>query len=159
MHGLSRDLAAVLGEATQARLAALARLRRAWPGIVGPMLAMHTEPASIEFEHDERVCLWVAADHPAMAQQIRLLLDPIRRACFRKAGLKKLTHIRTRVVPGAGLAAPAPKPVPHPVPMSDKRRMARMLAAIPDRELKHRLFDAWLAQMRFADAPNPSVSG
>ncbi len=150
LHGLSGELGNILGNEALEQLIGLARLRRAWPDIVGPMMAQRTEPLQFEATSDGR-CLWIAVDHSIMAQQIRFLRDEIRRACFRHAGIDKLTHIRTRMVPGAGIRPAAPKPRARRVSLTEKRRLARELAGIKDRRLRRAAFQARMAQLKFAD--------
>lgn len=149
MHGLSGDLGRILGDAALEQLIGLARLRRGWSDIVGPMMAQRTEPLQFEATSDGR-CLWIAVDHSIMAQQIRFLRDDIRKACFRLAGVDRLTHIRTRMVPGAGIRPAPAKPAPRPVSFADKRRLASELAGLKDRRLKRALFRARLAQLSYA---------
>ncbi len=150
LHGLSNDLANILGEDSLEELTGLARLRRAWADIVGPMMATRTEPVQFEATEGGR-CLWVAVDHSIMAQQIRFLRDDIRKACFKHAGIGKLTHIRTRMTPGAGIKPDAPKPTPKTLVFAQKRALALELAGIKDRRLRQAAFQARMAQLEYAD--------
>jgi len=154
LQSLSPALASVLDGRQLERMAALAALRRAWPGIVGPMMAQHSEPERLENREDGGICLWIAVNHPMFAQQIRLLRDDIRRACFRASGLERLTHIRSRVRHGAGMPPPAPAPKPRPVPLKLRKQLAKELAAVKDRRLRRAMFRARMAQIAFGE-PTP----
>ena len=131
------------------KLIGIARLRRAWPEIVGAMMASRTEPIQIEPLADGGSCLWVAVDHSILAQQIRFLRDDIRKACFRQAGVSDLYHIRSRIQPDAGIKPDAPPPQPNPVSWHQKRELARELASMKDRTLRKAMFQARLAQLRY----------
>jgi len=154
LHGLSDELADILGEDSLEELTGLARLRRAWPDIVGPMMATRTEPVQFEATEDGR-CLWVGVDHSIMAQQIRFLRDDIRKACFKHAGIGKLTHVRTRMTPGAGIKPKKPKPKPKRLTFSTKRALALELASIKDRRLRRAAFQARMAQLKYSDESPP----
>ena len=129
----------------------MARLRRAWPDIVGPMMCKRTEPIQIEQLGDDGVCLWVAVDHSIMAQQSRFLRDELRKACFKHANITNLYKINTRVQPGAGIKAKAPKPVGRSLSFAEKRSVARDVAGIKDRTLRRAAFQAHIAQVAFAN--------
>ncbi len=131
------------------KLIGIARLRRAWPDIVGAMMASRTEPIQIEPLSDGGSCLWVAVDHSILAQQIRFLRDDIRKACFRQAGISDLHHIRSRIQPDAGIKPGAPPPQANPVSWHQKRELARELASMKDRALRKAMFQARLAQLRY----------
>ncbi len=150
LHDLSNELSSILGEASLEHLTGLARLRGSWAEIVGPMMATRTEPLQFEATEDGR-CLWVGVDHSIMAQQIRFLRDEIRKACFKHAGIGKLTHIRTRMLPGAGIKPGAPKPKPKTLAFRQKRALALELASIKDRRLRRAAFQARMAQLKYAD--------
>jgi len=151
LTAINGGLSEILGEESLGKLMGMARLRRAWPDIVGPMMALRTEPIQIEPLPDDGVCLWVAVDHPIMGQQIRFLRDEIRKACFKHAKVTNLYKINTRVQPGAGIKAKAPKPVGRALSFTEKRRVARDVAGIKDRTLRKAAFQAHIAQVAFAN--------
>ncbi|MDX8402210.1 MAG: DciA family protein [Mariprofundaceae bacterium] len=152
LKALAPALGGILDGNQLQRMAALAALRRAWPGIVGPMMAAHSEPENLEPRDDGGICLWIAVDHPMFAQQIRLLRDDIRRACFRASSLERLTHIRSRVRHGAGMPPAPPAPKPRPVPLEVRKTLARELACVKDRRLRRAMFRARVAQVAFGGA-------
>lgn len=132
----------------------MARLRRSWSNIVGPMMATRTEPANIEKLADSGICLWIAVDHPIMAQQIRFLRDDIRKACFRHAGITNLFHIRTKIQAGAGIRAALPrKAVAKKITLSRKKAVALELAGIRNRTLRKAAFKARVAQLAYEMIP------
>jgi len=135
-------------------LVGLSRLRRAWPDIVGPMMAVRTEPVQLEHLAGDGICLWVAVDHSIMTQQIRFLRDQIREACFKHARIKNLHKIRSRVLPGAGIKPKAPKAKPKRVSFRQKRTLAKDVASIKDRGLRKAVFKAHLAQIAYSDEEN-----
>ena len=130
-------------------LIGIARLRRAWPDIVGPMMATRTEPIQIEHLPDDGICLWVAVDHSIMAQQIRFLRDDIRKACFKQARITNLHKISTRLQPGAGIKAKAGKPKGRSLSFSEKRKLAQDVAGIKDRGLRKAAFQAHVAEVSY----------
>ena len=151
LHPLQAEIAGVLGEERLSELIGIARLRCAWTDIVGPMMADRTEPIRIEHKADGGNCLWVAVDHPIMAQQIRFLQRDIRQACFRHCRITSLSHIRTRIQDGAGIAQPQKKAKPKPVALSRKKRVVRELQGIGERPLRLAIFQARVAQLAFAE--------
>jgi hypothetical protein len=153
LSGLHDNLAEILGEDSLTQLIGIARLRRAWPHIVGAMMAARTEPLQIEHLADDGVCLWVAVDHSIMAQQIRFLRDDIRKACFKHAGITNLYRIRSRVQPGAGIKAKQKPGKPAPLSFRQKRRLAQDVASIKDSALRKAAFQARMAQVMYADSP------
>ncbi len=154
LTGLHDNLADILGEESLEQLISIARLRRAWPQIVGGMMAARTEPLQIEPLPDGGVCLWVAVDHSIMAQQIRFLRDDIRKACFKHAGQTELRKIRSRVQPGAGIKPKQPPAKPAPLSWAQKRRLALDVASIKDRKLRKAAFQARMSQLMYRDAEN-----
>lgn len=130
-------------------LLAITRLRRSWHNIVGPMMAVRTEPVQIE-ALDEGNCLWIAVDHPVMAQQIRFLRDDIRKACFRESHLASLIKIRTRVRDGAGIK-PELKKVKRPLSLTEKKAAAHELRAVTDKTLRRAMYEARVAQIAFGE--------
>jgi len=151
LAGLHDNLAAVLGEDSLKQLIGIARLRRAWPDIVGAMMAARTEPLQIEQLADGGVCLWVAVDHSIMAQQIRFLRDDIRKACYKHASLTELYRIRSRVQPGAGIKVKQQPRKPAALSLSEKRRLAQEVASIKDRTLRKAAFQARMTQVMYAE--------
>ena len=138
-------LAEVLGAENLARLTDIARLRRIWAEIVGPMLAQRSDPVSID-----SACLWIAVDHPAMAQQVRFLHKEIIEACFRKGGVRGVSRLRTRVRPEAGVGKGAQAPVARAVSWQQKKRIARELHGVENMKLKRAIFQARIAQLAFS---------
>ena len=149
LQGIHGGLSEILGEESLGKLMGMARLRRAWPDIVGPMMATRTEPIVIERIDDEGVCLWVAVDHSIMAQQIRFLRDDIRKACFKHAQITNLHKISTRLQPGAGIKAKPAKPKGRALSFGEKRRLAQDVAAIKDRTLRKAAFQAHIAEVSY----------
>ncbi len=145
LTALQAGLSDVLGEDKLEKLAGVARLRRAWPAIVGPVLAQHTEPVNIESD-----ALLTAVDHPAMAQQIRFLQQEIRDACFRKCRVGNIKRIRTRIQPGAGINIHGRPTTPvRAVRLGEKKNAVKTLRRVADKTLRRAMFDAYLAQMSY----------
>jgi len=145
LTALQAGLSDVLGEDKLEKLAGMARLRRAWPALVGPVLAQHTEPVNIESD-----TLLTAVDHPAMAQQIRFLQQEIRDACFRKCRMSNIRRIRTSIQSGAGtnIHAQSAKPA-HTVGFNEKKNAVKTLRHVADKTLRRAMFDAYLAQLAY----------
>jgi len=152
LTGLHDNLADILGEDSLTQLIGIARLRRAWPHIVGAMMAARTEPLQIENLADDSICLWVAVDHSIMAQQIRFLRDDIRKACYKHAGVTNLHRIRSRVQPGAGIKIKQKPAKPAPLNWAQKRRLAKDVASIKDRTLRKAAFRARMSQLMYDDS-------
>ena len=153
LNALQSGLAEVLGADQMHLLASLARLRRAWPSIVGPMMSVRTEPIQLEPLPDGGFRLLVGVDHAIMAQQIRFLHQDIRKACYSHCRVKELAQIRTRVVPGAGIKPSKPRPEARPVGLADMRRVASELKSIKDRKLRRAAFRARLSQLAYGNEP------
>jgi len=153
LNALQAGLAEVLGAEQLYQLANLARLRKAWPDIVGPMMAARTEPVLLEPLPDGGNRLLVGVDHAIMAQQIRFLQQDIRSACFNHCRIKELAQIRTRVIPGAGIKPSAPKAKPKPVGFTEMRRVASELKSIKNHALRRAAFRARLSQMAYHESP------
>ncbi len=153
LTGLHHNLAAILGEESLDQLIGISRLRRAWPDIVGGMMASRTEPIQIEHLADGGLCLWIAVDHSIMAQQIRFLRDDIRKACFKHARITELHKIRSRMMPGAGIKTGKKLIKPKSLPFRTKRKLALELTSIKDRTLRKAAFQARLAQLAYEMAP------
>ena len=149
LTGLQGDLADILGPESFEQLIGIAKLRRAWPDIVGTMLAARSEPVQIEQLAEGGQCLWVAVDHASIGQQIRFLRDDIRKACLRQAGVGDLYKIRSRMQPTAGIKPKARAARPKKVPFARKRELALELACIKDRTLRRAAFQARLAQLAY----------
>lgn len=156
LTALERNLADILGADSLDEMVGLARLRRAWPLIVGDMMAARTEPVQFEATADG-CCLWVAVDHSIMAQQIRFLRDDIRKACFKHANIGKITHIRSRMVPGAGIKPAVPRAKPRNISFKQKRKLASELASIKDHRLRRAAFQARMAQLQFSETTNEEL--
>ncbi|PJA32263.1 MAG: DUF721 domain-containing protein [Zetaproteobacteria bacterium CG_4_9_14_3_um_filter_53_7] len=154
LSGLHSNFSEILGEDSLNELIGLARLRRAWPDIVGPMMAVRTEPVQLEHLSEDGICLWVAVDHSIMSQQIRFLRDQIREACYQHARIKNLHKIRTRLLPGAGIKPKAPKAKAQRVSFRQKRILAKDVMSIKDRTLRKAIFKAHLAQIAYSDEEN-----
>ncbi len=149
LNSLQQGLVQVLGGETLERLSAMARIRRAWPDTVGPMMAERTEPVMLEQLGDGGLCLWIGVDHPAMAQQVRFLHEDIRKACLRQTHLGRLRRIRTRLMPQAGIKSRRMPARRHPVSWKERRAIARMLAPIRDKTLRRAMFEARIAQLAY----------
>ena len=154
LNGLHSNFSDILGEGPMNQLIGISRLRRAWPHIVGPMMALRTEPVQLEQLTGDGICLWVAVEHSIMSQQIRFLRDDIRKACFKHARIKNLHKIRTRVLPGAGIKPKAPPAKPRQVSFAMKRTLAKEVANIKDRSLRKAIFQAHLAQITYSTEEN-----
>ncbi len=140
---LQAGLAEALGATHLEALAGTARLKRAWPDMVGPMLAAHTHPVAIEGD-----TLLIAVDHPAMAQQIRFLNQEIREACFRTCRIRGLRRLRTRIEPGAGVQSARKPPAPaRRLSLTERKRAARLLRPVTDHKLRSAMYAALIAQL------------
>jgi len=151
LAGIHDNLANILGEDSLNELISIARLRRAWPNIVGAMMATRTEPLQLQHINDDGLCLWVGVDHSIMAQQIRFLRDDIRKACSKQAGVNRLYKISTRMMPGAGLKPAKEAPKRRSVSFHEKRMLALNVASIKDRTLRKAMFQAQMAQLAYDD--------
>lgn len=149
LNSLEQGLAQVLGGETLERLSAIARIRRAWPNTVGPMMAERTEPIMLEQLADGALCLWVGVDHPIMAQQIRFLHEEIRKTCLRQARVGRLRRIRTRLMPQAGIKSRPSAIKRHPVSWQERRAIACMLTSIRDKAVRRAMFEARIAQLAY----------
>ncbi len=146
MRPLSGTLARALPGRAWAGVEALARVQRAWPGIVGGLLAMHATPIEVRGE-----VLVVAADHALFAAQLREQSRLVLRA-LRRAGARGLARIRVVIAPERVRARAAEieraAPVLPPPTLAECRAAARVVAAVADRGLRRAMFRALLAQMR-----------
>ncbi len=143
-------IAEILGHDRFVELSIISKLRRVWPDIVGPMMAARTEPVSIEKDGDVN-CLFIAVDHPIMSQQIRFLRDDIRKACFKRCNIESLAKVRTRVQPEAGIKNETKVTRPSRVSLDEKKQVASELRSVKDRSLRHAMFDARVAQLKFRE--------
>ena len=142
---LQAGLSAVLGEEQLQQLADVGRIRRRWPQVVGPMLAQHTEPLSIE-----RGGLLVAVDHPAMAQQLRFLQQEIIRACLQRCRVRSIRHLHTRTRPGAGMHRAVPiSRQPRRLSLKQMKQVAGEVRAVRNKALRRAMFRARTNQLRF----------
>ena len=158
LAGIHGNLAKILGEKSLDELINIARLRRAWPNIIGKMMATRTEPLQLQPIENGGLCLWIGVDHSIMAQQIRFLRDDIRKACFKQVGLNNLHKISTRMMPGAGLKPPK-KPVKRRlISFHEKRMLALNVISIKDRTLRKAVFQAQMAQLAYGDQENDQAT-
>ena len=144
-------IAEILGHDRFVELSVISKLRRQWHDIVGPMLAERTEPISIEKDGDVN-CLFIAVDHPIMSTQIRFLRDDIRKACFKRCRIESLGKVRTRVQPEAGIKSEKKIIRPSKITLIAKKQVASELKSIKDRNLRHAMFDARVAQLKYFDS-------
>jgi len=144
-------IAEILGHDRFVELSVISKLRRVWPDIVGPMMAARTEPISIEKDGDVN-CLFIAVDHPIMSTQIRILRDEIRKACFKRCRIESLAKVRTRVQPEAGIKSEKKIVRPSKISFDDKKQVAAELQSVKDRSLRHAMFDARVAQLKYLDS-------
>ncbi|RMH51672.1 MAG: DUF721 domain-containing protein [Zetaproteobacteria bacterium] len=156
---LAGQFAGLLGAERIGLLRAEARLVQRWPEIVGPMVAERSRPQSLELLPDGACCLWIVVDHPYLAQQIRLMRDDLRAACYRCCGLRRIARIRCRVDPnveGYPLRPGGERAAQIPAPdYALCREAAREMRAVADRRLRHAMIRARLRQLlwqRSADA-------
>ncbi|MDQ6954942.1 MAG: DUF721 domain-containing protein [Mariprofundaceae bacterium] len=147
---IHHNLADILGSERLDQLVGLSRLRRLWPDIVGPMLAQRTEPIEFKPSNDGSSTLVIAVNHSTMAQQIIFLRDDIRKSCFEKARMGRIAKIFTRVQAVAGIRPEKIKPEAMPVSLQKKKQLASELQNIKNRQLRHAMFEARLAQLRYS---------
>ena len=148
---LQKNFSDILGESNFEELAALSKLRRAWHSIVGPMMALRTEPTHLEFG-DQGKILWIAVYHSTLAQQITFLRDDIRKACSKHCNLHQIIRIRTRVQSDAGIALPAKREPLPPISFNQCREVASALCSVKDKALRRAMFQARVAQLSFLKA-------
>lgn len=149
---LDSSLAEVLGADKMEVLTALSAIRRGWAAAVGQMLSARTEPVDLRKLEDGSFALLIAVDHSVMAQQIRFLRDDIRTACHRLARVGPISDIRSKIMAGAGMAVSRKeKPQAVRVMLQQKKRLARELAHVKDKNLRRVMFRARVAQLAYAD--------
>ena len=149
----------VLGEEQLGPLLTIARLRKAWPEIVGPMMAVRTEPVRIENHVDGQGAsrrLWVAVDHPIMAQQIRMLRGDILQACRKRVRIDGLTQIRTQILASAGIRDATINAHAAPVPLHQRKAIAQSLRHVDNDSLRRAIFEARVAQMAYTGTAEPA---
>jgi len=147
---IHQNLAEILGVERLDQLVGLSRLRRLWPHIVGPMLAQRTEPIELKPSSDGSSTLIIAVGHSTMAQQIIFLRDDIRKSCFEQARMGRIAKIFTRVQTAAGIQPDKTMPEAKPVSLQQKKQLASELQSIKNRQLRHAMFEARLAQLRYS---------
>jgi len=125
------------------------RLKQQWVEIVGPMLAARSRPLELELLADGSCCLWVVVDHPYLAQQLRLMRDDLRKACFHHCGIRRIAKIRSRVDPNVtGYAVVKPKPDrDKAISWQQRKSAAAEMQAVTNRRLRHSMVRARLRQM------------
>jgi len=133
------------------RLTSIAVLRRYWVDIVGAMMAARSEPIAIEPQQDGSLGLIIAVDHSVIAQQIRLLHEDIRKACFLKCKLQGLSKVWTRVQAGAGIREEKKVYIIHDIHCKDLRALALSLQDVEDKPLRRQMFQAATAQLKYFD--------
>ncbi|MDX8383827.1 MAG: DciA family protein [Ghiorsea sp.] len=131
------------------RLTGVGLLRRRWHEIVGPLMASHCEPVSLE-PQDGALTLMIAVDHPIIAQQIRFLYKDIRIACFQQCKIQGLARVFSRVQAGAGIrdVAKAPKVV-NAISFADLRNLAESLQDVEDTAIRRVMFQARVMQLKY----------
>ena len=118
------------------------------------MLAQRTEPVELKPNPEGGNILIIAVTHSTMAQQIIFLREDIRKSCFEQARMGKIAKIFTRVQTVAGIQADKTTPEPKPISLTLKKLLASELQSIESRELRHAMFDARLAQLRYSNGEN-----
>ncbi|MDQ6964875.1 MAG: DciA family protein [Mariprofundales bacterium] len=148
-QSVATHFAELLGGKRIALLRDEARIKRRWLQIVGPMLAARSCPLELELLADGSCCLWVAVDHPYLAQQLRLMRDELRRSCYRHCGVRRIAKIRSRIDPavsGYTVAEPE-RGSERPVSWQMCRAAAAEMRAVTNRTLRHSMVRARLQQM------------
>jgi len=152
---IQQNLADILGAERLDQMVGLSRLRRLWPHIVGPMLAQRTEPLEFNPSSDGSSTLIIAVSHSTMAQQIIFLRDDIRKSCFEQARMGRIAKIFTRVQAVAGIQTDTNEPEARSVSLQQKKQLASELQSIKNRQLRHAMFEARLAQLRYSTGELP----
>jgi len=142
---LNQQLAQLLGVRHVRQLSNMHQLQRLWPSICGQMMAARSEPVSIE-----NGCLWIAVNHPSLTAHIRMLQTELLRACAKKAHLRGLKSIRTRIMLNAGIQHQVvEKKKAYPVTLSQKKQIVRELKTVRSHTLRHAMFRARVSQTAF----------
>ncbi len=148
LRTMGSQFAELLGSKRITLLRGEARLKQRWREVVGPMVAARTRPLELELLADGSCCLWVAVDHPYMAQQLRLMRDALRRACLQQCGIRRIAKIRSRVDPNvAGCVPPIQEKARRAVGWRECRAAVAEMRAVRDRGLRHRMIHARLRQI------------
>jgi len=148
---MHQSLSDILGVERLDQLVGLSRLRKRWKAIVGPMLGQRTEPYDLKRQADGSYHLVIAVTHSTMAQGIQLLRDDIRKACFEQAHISRIAKIFTHVQNVAGINDEKVKIIAKPVTLEQKKLLASGLQNIKNNDLRHAMFDARLAQLRYSN--------
>ncbi|MDX8408464.1 MAG: DUF721 domain-containing protein [Mariprofundales bacterium] len=159
MQNITDKFAEILGEDRTALLRGEAKLRYRWPQIVGPMLAARSRLLELEPLGDGSCCMWVAVDHPYLAQQLRLMRDALRQACRRHTGVVRIAKIRSRIEVGAGrmYTVQAPKVVAASWRM--RRLAAQELRPVADKSLRRVMFRARVRQLAMTEEDESDPGG
>ncbi|MDQ6951152.1 MAG: DUF721 domain-containing protein [Mariprofundales bacterium] len=152
LQSVVAQFADILGADRIALLRGEARLRRHWPEIVGVMLAARSRLLELEPLGDGSCCMWVAVDHPYLAQQLRLMRDALRQACRRYSGVVRIAKIRSRIEVGAGRAYQSPAATKVVVSWHMRRMAAQELRPVADRALRRAMYRARVCQLASAEA-------
>jgi len=147
LQSLVTQFADILGADRIALLRGEARLRRHWPEIVGTMVAARSRLLELEPLGDGSCCMWVAVDHPYLAQQLRLMRDTLRQACKRYSGVMRIAKIRSRIEVGAGRAFQSSEKKKMVVSWRMRRLAAQELRPVTDRSLRRTMYRARLRQL------------
>ncbi|MDX8412888.1 MAG: DUF721 domain-containing protein [Mariprofundales bacterium] len=148
-QSVGKQFADLLGSKRIGLMRGESRLKQQWPEIVGPMLAARSCPLELELLADGACCLWVAVDHPYLAQQLRLMRDDLRKACFKHCGIRRIAKIRSRVDPAVtGYSVVKPDAgSTHRVSWQMCRAALTEMQAVTNRALRHSMVRARLRQM------------
>ncbi len=160
MQNITDQFAEILGKDRIALLRGEARLRHFWPQIVGPMLAARSRLLELEPLGDGSCCMWVAVDHPYLAQQLRLMRDELRRACRRESGVVRIAKIRSRIEVGAGRIHTEHLPKVVAASWRMRRLAAQELRPVTDKPLRRVMFRARVRQLAMTqdDGSDPGGS-
>jgi hypothetical protein len=113
------------------------------------MMAERSEPIAIEPQSDDSLGLIIAVDHSVIAQQIRLLHEDIRKACFKRCKLQGLSKVWTHVQAGAGIKEEKKERNINQVHCADLRALAQSIQDVEDKALRRQMFQAGAAQLKF----------
>jgi len=154
LHGIQDEFSDILGAYRFEQLTGLARLRKIWGNVVGPMMSQRTEPVELHQDESGAYTLIIAVNHSTMAQQIIFLRDAIRTACFEQARISRIAKVFTRVQVGAGIQPDHAIVAAKPITLQQKKQLASDLQCIKDRALRCAMFEARLAQLQFKHEEN-----
>ena len=150
LKDMHRDLSSILGAQRLQQLSGLTRLRRLWPDIVGSMLAARTEPIELKPGEGDSYVLVIAVTHSTIAQEVHFLRDDIRRACFEKARMGRISKMYTQVQVGAGFRQERQIMPTRSISLTQKKQLARELQTIKDIALRRAMFYAHVAQLQYS---------